>query len=102
MKKLNLTFINNESHGYLKVSTYDLLRWNIKPGEFSKYSYYNKDNACLYIEEDCDIAKFVYLIEAQGFTIRNSEGCLDLKTEHKKHDYFDSNNFVRNIGINNW
>ena len=99
MQKLDLTFIDNERHGYLKVSKYDLLGWNIKPSEFSEYSYYNKENACLYLEEDCDLAKFIKLIEPKGYTITNSEGYIDLKTEYKEHDYFNSNEFIRNKGV---
>ena len=99
MQKLDLTFIDNERHGYLKVSKYDLLGWNIKPGEFSEYSYYNKENACLYLEEDCDLAKFSKLIESKGYTIKNSEGYIDVKTIDKNPYYFDSNKFIRNRGV---
>lgn len=99
MQKLDLTFIDNASHGYLKVSKYDLLGWNIKPSEFSEYSYYNKENACLYLEEDCDLAKFSKLIESKGYTIKNSEGYIDVKTIDKNPYYFDSNEFIRNKGV---
>ena len=100
MQKLDLTFIDNASHGYLKVSKYDLLGWNIKPNEFSEYSYYNKENACLYLEEDCDLAKFSKLIESKGYTIKNNEGYIDVKTKYEEPDYFDSSDeFIRNRGV---
>tara|TARA_R100000951_G_scaffold29904_1_gene25818 strand:+ start:5316 stop:5615 length:300 start_codon:yes stop_codon:yes gene_type:complete len=99
MEKLDLTFIDNASHGYLKVSKYDLLGWNIKPSEFSEYSYYNKENACLYLEEDCDFPKFIKLIEDKGYIIRNNEGYIDVKTIQESSYYFDSNEFIRNRGV---
>ena len=99
MKKLNLTFIDNANHGYLKVSKYELKGWNIKPSEFSQFSYYNKENACLYIEEDCDLTKFIKLIEKKGYTIRNNKGYLDVNTIHESPYYFDNEEFIRNKGV---
>jgi hypothetical protein len=96
MQKLDLTFIDNESHGYLKVSKYDLLGWNIQPSEFSEYSYYNHENGCLYLEEDCDLTKFIKLIEPKGYTILNSKGYLDCNTIQVETDYFDNKKFVSN------
>ena len=40
-QQLNLTFIDNESHGYIKLSKYDLQGFGIGIKEFSKYSYYH-------------------------------------------------------------
>tara|TARA_R100001510_G_C7617370_1_gene179159 strand:+ start:647 stop:946 length:300 start_codon:yes stop_codon:yes gene_type:complete len=99
MKKLNFTIIDNASHSYLKVSKYDLKGWNIKPSEFSEFSYYNKENGCLYLEEDCDLNKFIKLIEDKGYTIKNNKGYVDANIIYKSPYYFDSNKFIRNKGV---
>ena len=66
MKNLTFTFIDNASHGYLKISNYDLKAFNIDPKQFSNFSFYNCSNGCLYLEEDCDALLFFNALEAQG------------------------------------
>ena len=99
MKKLNLTFIDNESHGYVKISKYDLLGMNINPNEFSSYSYYNMTDGYLYLEEDCDVTKLIKLLEERDYTITNSEGYIDLKTVYVDSYYFNKQEFIRNENI---
>jgi len=48
---------NDASHGWLKVTTDDLFLIGLKPQDFSDYSY--QDGKDLYLEEDCDLPKFV-------------------------------------------
>jgi hypothetical protein len=69
IQKLNLTFIDNESHGYVKLSKYDLQGFEIDIKEFSKYSYYNPENACYYFEEDCDGLKLWNILKSKGYEI---------------------------------
>ena len=68
-QQLNLTFIDNESHGYVKLSRYDLQGFGIDIKEFSKHSYYNLDNACYYFEEDCDGSKLWSILKNKGYEI---------------------------------
>ena len=81
-QQLNLTFIDNESHGYVKLSKYDLQGFEIDIKEFSKYSYYNPDNACYYFEEDCDGSKLWNILKSKGYEV-------NFNTKHVKHTYFD-------------
>jgi len=75
-QQLNLTFIDNESHGYIKLSKYDLQGFGIGIKEFSKYSYYNPDNACYYFEEDLGWEEGILLElehDGVGWTIQQSK-----------------------------
>ena len=81
-EQLNLTFIDNESHGYIKLSKYDLEAFEIDIKEFSQYSYYNNENACYYFEEDCDATKLINILNKKGYKI-------NLDTNFVDHEYFD-------------
>ena len=45
-KEITLQFYDNESHGYIKISKYDLMAFEIDIKVFSECSYYNHDNGC--------------------------------------------------------
>jgi len=87
-EQLNLTFIDNESHGYVKLSKYDLEAFEIDIKEFSQYSYYNYENACYYFEEDCDATKLINMLNKKGYKI-------NLNTNFVDHEYFDQPIFSR-------
>jgi len=87
-EQLNLTFIDNESHGYIKLSKYDLEAFEIDIKEFSEYSYYNNENACYYFEEDCDATKLINILNKKGYKI-------NLDTNFVDHEYFDQPIFSR-------
>jgi|TARA_R110000823_G_scaffold307966_1_gene431375 hypothetical protein len=87
--QINLTFIDNQSHGYLKFSKYDLDGLNIDIKEFSKYSFYNDSNACYYFEEDCDASKLQTHLRIKGYQKFN------YNTEYVKSNYFDKPIFSR-------
>ena len=60
MNKIMLNHYDNQSHGYIKISEYDLKGIGIdikKVG--SQYSFYNVWNGCYYFEEDCDADKLI-------------------------------------------
>tara|TARA_Y100001973_G_C5142568_1_gene303724 strand:+ start:79 stop:375 length:297 start_codon:yes stop_codon:yes gene_type:complete len=88
MKKLILTFYDNESHGYIKISKYDLQGLKIDENQFSNFSYYNNENACLYLEEDCDATKLLNLLKNKGYEVI-------FKNKFVEHDYFDNGVFNR-------
>lgn len=88
MNKIKLTFYDNESHGYIKISKYDLQALGIDASQFSNYSYYNNDNACLYLEEDCDATKLIKLLKNKGYEV-------SLKSRFVDHDYFNNESFRR-------
>ena len=68
MEKLNLKFIDNQTHGYLKISIPDLKKYtNQRPENYSEYSFYCPYNDCLYLEEDCDLSEFSKYIENKGY-----------------------------------
>jgi len=62
MKKIELPFIDNASHGYIKISKYDLIALSIFD-KFSSFSYYKPETACFYLEEDCDALKLQRLLK---------------------------------------
>ena len=85
-KQLNLTFIDNESHGYLKVSKETFFQFDLNGSEFSQYSYYYNNN--FYLEEDCDANKFINIAKNKGYKI-------NLNTNFVDHEYFDQPIFSR-------
>ena len=88
MKKLILTFYDNESHSYIKISKYDLQGLKIDENQFSNFSYYNNENACFYLEEDCDATKLLNLLKSKGYEV-------SFKNKFVEHDYFDNGVFNR-------
>ena len=66
-KQLNLTFIDSESHCYLRVNKDTFFQFKLNGSEFSKYSYYNNNN--FYLEEDCDAVKFINIVKNKGYKI---------------------------------
>lgn len=63
MLKIKIPFIDNSSHGYGKISLYDLKGFGIGLNSFSPFSFYNSDNCCVYLEEDCDLPKLIKLLK---------------------------------------
>jgi len=51
------TFFTDPGHGWLNVTTADCLDVGLSLAAFSRYSY--RRNEKLYLEEDCDAAKFI-------------------------------------------
>ena len=69
MKDIKLPKIESPSHGWAKISYYDLKGWNITLKEFSSFSFYNPSNACVYLEEDCDAPKLKKLLTEKGLRV---------------------------------
>ena len=88
MNKIKLTFYDNESHGYIKISKYDLKGLGIDASQFSNYSYYNNENACLYLEEDCDATKLLNLLKNKGYEV-------SFNNQFVNYDYFNDSQFIR-------
>lgn len=51
------TFFSDNAHGWLRVSVADCRDVELSVESFSRYSYC--DDGYLYLEEDCDAAKFI-------------------------------------------
>ena len=88
MKKIILTHFDNESHGYVKISKYDLQGLEIDENQFSNFSYYNNENACLYLEEDCDATKLLNILKNKGYEVI-------INNQFVEDTYFDNNSFRR-------
>ena len=88
MKKIILTHFDNESHGYVKISKYDLQGLEIDENQFSNFSYYNNENACLYLEEDCDATKLLNILKNKGYEVI-------INNQFVENTYFDNNSFRR-------
>ena len=87
-KKIMLTYIDNESHGYIKISKYDLKGLNIDIKQFSQYSYYNNDNGCFYLEEDCDATILINILKSKGYIV-------EYNTKYVDTSYLDEDKFAR-------
>ena len=88
-KQITLKYIDNQSHGYIKISEYDLKGIGIdikKVG--SQYSFYNVWNGCYYFEEDCDADKLIKQLKNKGYSVK-------IKYNHVGHAYFDKPIFNR-------
>lgn len=87
MKNIKLNYISTASHGFIKISKYDLQGLNIEPREFSDFSFYNQEDACFYLEEDCDANKLIALIKDKGIDVAFNES-FDDDLEPKNQDGF--------------
>tara|TARA_R110002012_G_scaffold38394_1_gene106907 strand:- start:395 stop:670 length:276 start_codon:yes stop_codon:yes gene_type:complete len=87
IKELNLTHIDNENHGYIKLSSYDLESFEIDIKQFSQYSYYNFENGCYYFEEDCDGTKLLNILKDKDYKI-------NLKFLFVDNEYFENDAFA--------
>ena len=88
-KEITLNYIDNQCHGYIQISKYDLEGWNIDTKQFSSYSYYNNNNACYYLEEDCDANKLHTQLRLKGYEKFN------YKTNHVALNYMNDPIFKR-------
>ena len=87
-KEITLKFYDNESHGYIKISKYDLDAFDIDIKDFSQCSYYNYENGCYYFEEDCDATLLIDKLNDNGYKV-------NFKTKHVNCHYFDKPIFSR-------
>ena len=101
-KEITLPFLDTQNHGYLKISKYDLQGLEISAKEFSNFSYYDKETACFYLEEDCDMQKFVKLAKEKGckvfYDLRQIEYC-DWETSINNYElmYLDEIDFKKEL-----
>ena len=66
-----LNHYDNQSHGYVKISEYDLKGIGIDIKKIgSQYSFYNKWNGTYYFEEDCDADKLVKALNKKGYDVK--------------------------------
>ena len=65
MKEINGIFIDNASHGYLKVSMNDFKAVIDDPSVISGYS--GIEDGHVFLEEDCDAGVFINAVSDKGF-----------------------------------
>jgi hypothetical protein len=89
-KKITLKLIDNQSHAYIQISKYDLEGLNIDIKDIgSQYSFYNENNACYYLEQDCDANKLHTQLRLKGYEI------FDYKVNHVALNYMNDPIFKR-------
>lgn len=66
MKTRNLTLHNDPSHGWLEVKRCDLIALGIED-QISRYSY--EKGATVYLEEDCDLTRYMEAAAASGWKV---------------------------------
>jgi len=89
-KEITLPFLDTQNHGYLKISKYDLQGLEISAKEFSNFSYYDKETACFYLEEDCDMTKFIKLAKEKGCKVL---------TDYRQIEYCDWETSINNYEL---
>ena len=93
-KEITLTFYDNQRHGYTKISEYDIEELKIdKDKILSSYSYFNFNNICYYLEEDCDGLALQRLLEKQGYIVKYNT--IQVQPEH-----FDNYSKFQRLSIN--
>ena len=86
MNEITLKFYDSESHGYIKISKYDLIAFKIDIKDFSEYSYYNQEDGCYYFEEDCDATLLIDKLNKNGYKV-------NFDTKYVNCYYFDQPTF---------
>ena len=77
---MTLTYHQDPGHGWLEVTDGMLADVGLGYLDFTRYSY--KDGHRLYLEEDCDMAKFMH-------AYKNKHGAFpDLNDEYRHEDSF--------------
>jgi hypothetical protein len=69
--EIMLNHYDNQSHGYVKISEYDLKGIGIDIEKIgSQYSFYNEWNGVYYFEEDCDANKLIKELNNKGYSVK--------------------------------
>ncbi len=63
---VKLTFHIDPGHGWLEVPTALLSTLGLSAANFTKYSYRSVDSSKLYLEEDCDLTRFMVAYAARN------------------------------------
>lgn len=82
------TFYLDPGHGWLKVGHADYAALGFKPADFSRCSYVAVADGALYLEEDCDAAKFITAYRAK-------HGAISIRESHT-----NSSSFIRRLRHN--
>jgi hypothetical protein len=85
-KNINLKHYDNESHGFIKISKYDLQALKIDIKNFTSYSFYNEIEACYYFEEDIDATTLLNLLKDKGYQV-------NLEDKFVNCHYFENSEF---------
>ena len=93
MKKV-YDFYEDPSHGWLKVSLKELVSLGIQ-SDISRYSYIKGENA--YLEEDCDMPKFVKAKYNSGVTHIKYREHVARERYSKIRSYYQYTPFTANL-----
>ena len=83
----NFVKINDPSHGWLVVANWQLKKFRMNKSDFSNFSYHSQNNEIIYLEEDCDMPKFLNKLDSMNVEYQIQE----------KEIEFDSNENPRNL-----
>lgn len=78
MKTKTLTYLTDPAHGWIVVKRSDLIKFGIED-QISRFSY--EHGSKVYLEEDCDMSRYIEAAAAAGITVI-------LKTTHTDEDSF--------------
>jgi hypothetical protein len=82
----HLTFVSDPGHGWLRVPLADIARSG-SADTISPYSFIDVSNGVAYLEEDCDVARYLEALATAGSSRPQ------ITTEYSEH--FDRNRFAR-------
>jgi len=74
---ISIPHIDTISHGYIKISSYDIRGFGISLKEFSEFSYYDLATGTVYLEEDCDASKLLKLLKEKNVIVNVIDGGVD-------------------------
>tara|TARA_R110000751_G_scaffold28587_3_gene74464 strand:+ start:2460 stop:2741 length:282 start_codon:yes stop_codon:yes gene_type:complete len=93
MNEIQLDYYDNQCHGYTKISKYDIEGLKINKDKIlSSYSYFNFDDGCYYLEEDCDGLALQRILENKGYKIT-------YETVNVEPEFFDMNDNFKRLSI---
>ena len=81
--------LNDPSHGWLVVANWQLKKFRMNKSDFSDFSYHSKNNEIIYLEEDCDMPKFLNKLDSMNIEYQIQE----------KEIGFNSNENPRNCSL---
>jgi hypothetical protein len=81
-----LTFLSDPGHGWLRVPLVDIALSG-SADSISRYSFIDINNSVAYLEEDCDVARYLEALDSTGISRPQ------ITTEYSAH--FDRSRFAR-------
>ena len=77
-----LTFVSDPGHGWLVVPLVDIARIGIADS-ISCYSFIDVSNSVAYLEEDCDVTRYLEALTAAGINRRTRDSSTSARRQRR-------------------